>query len=486
MHNAVDSRATVSSAQQPTEVESFKQAGGGESTAAEPPAEFPQGRGFSSLAVLPDQGILVRPPVEPTSPDPVWLGTELRAISGLSASSNLDSPKSPGHASLGSRHITLSIPCGEATSSADLFGAPRTPKRRGKDMPPAIDVDAPCLYTSVDLRQWNRATSSPPTSGQPARIPGMGSECNPTSPSDSSAVEKQSVPKSPSNSSNTVQDPTKVQGLKSAVPRLQSIFMRSFTGHFDVDGDGSQLGTDFTRISKANLLSPASRQTVFSKEESTGDAMPSVRSPRSPGRPASVTAQSIASDRSSRRRGHSVLRQRYEYVFLDFDHVLTTVMLGVRCKNFEIPPVEHCTNKEFGGQARVDKIRELFEVWEKTGVYYCIVSNGRFNRIRTCLERVDLLRYVENKIYCVDTEGRSQGRMDKRDKIERILTTSTQTHTPSDVLFIDDSFANLCQAEDVCVVYQPEAGEYGNGLSLVELGHLVDNAKAELLERQPV
>lgn len=182
----------------------------------------------------------------------------------------------------------------------------------------------------------------------------------------------------------------------------------------------------------------------------------------------------------SMRRGHSMLRERYDYVFLDFDHVLTNVMLGIRSKNRHIPPVEGTTNKEFGGAARVEKLRELFELWQAIGVNFFVISKGRLNRIEKSLENVDLFKYLENKIYALDSNGVQQ-RKGKRDEIMRVL--GTNNYNRPDVLFIDDSLANLTLAEDVCMVYQPDSGEGGQGLSLTEICCLIDGAKATSVEQ---
>lgn len=215
--------------------------------------------------------------------------------------------------------------------------------------------------------------------------------------------------------------------------------------------------------------------------ESTG-LLPMISSPVA-ARPEVLRTISTKSFRSIGRadtEGYEVLQRPYHHVFLDFDHVLSNVLLGVRTKDSKTPPVEGITCKEFGGEARVRKIQELFELWQALGVHFCIISKGRYKRIRTCLERVDLLKYVKN-ILCGDTEGdmnQKNEKLDKREQISRVLSAASSNNSRSDVLFIDDSFANLCKLDDMCMVYQPDAGENGQGLSLEELDYMLENARA--------
>lgn len=197
---------------------------------------------------------------------------------------------------------------------------------------------------------------------------------------------------------------------------------------------------------------------------------PDANSP-SMNRPTSMTSA------RSRTSDAALLRKKYDYVFLDFDHVITSVMLGMRSKNTKVSSLECISIKEFGGEARVEKLRELFELWQSLGINFFVISKGRLNRIEACLERVNLLKYLENKIYAIDSNPcvSLKQKSNKRNKIMNVL--GSNPCSPHQVLFIDDCPANLTLAEDVCVVYQPESGEGGKGLSMDEICCLVNGAK---------
>lgn len=75
-----------------------------------------------------------------------------------------------------------------------------------------------------------------------------------------------------------------------------------------------------------------------------------------------------------------------------------------------------------------------------------------------------------SKIFASDTLHRPKG-LYKGDQIANLLSASCggECPPPDQILFLDDNMGNLELAEDVCCVYQPQAGPHGTGLNLIEL-----------------
>lgn len=157
-------------------------------------------------------------------------------------------------------------------------------------------------------------------------------------------------------------------------------------------------------------------------------------------------------------------------IAFDFDHTLSTVMLGRESCHFQ-KHIEAVSEAEFGGRERVQMLRQMFTLLCEHGVQFFIISNGFRHRIDVALRNVGLGEFFpESNLICQDSmEFRLHGYV----KGEVIRARMELHSVPANAaLFIDDCRRNLDGAAGVCMVFHPQSA--AEGLSRDEIQSIMD------------
>eukprot|EP00428_Durinskia_dybowskii_P031333 CAMPEP_0170251110 /NCGR_PEP_ID=MMETSP0116_2-20130129/25384_1 /TAXON_ID=400756 /ORGANISM="Durinskia baltica, Strain CSIRO CS-38" /LENGTH=185 /DNA_ID=CAMNT_0010502071 /DNA_START=125 /DNA_END=678 /DNA_ORIENTATION=- len=164
-------------------------------------------------------------------------------------------------------------------------------------------------------------------------------------------------------------------------------------------------------------------------------------------------------------------------VFFDFDSTLSMPQFIKRAGDYAVADrVELCMGLEddevfanFGGAARVGRIRETLERLRSHDVTLFIISLGVSRVIRHHLDVVGLGEFFASQLlFGQDSPRLARAGHKKAVLIQQLL----QEHSmePEDALFVDDSRTHiqLCRRLGACDVFQVE----GNGLTPKELDAL--------------
>eukprot|EP00931_Biecheleriopsis_adriatica_P068357 TRINITY_DN42321_c0_g1_i1.p1 TRINITY_DN42321_c0_g1~~TRINITY_DN42321_c0_g1_i1.p1 ORF type:complete len:155 (+),score=36.65 TRINITY_DN42321_c0_g1_i1:152-616(+) len=117
--------------------------------------------------------------------------------------------------------------------------------------------------------------------------------------------------------------------------------------------------------------------------------------------------------------------------------------------------------ENFGGSERVEKLRELLRALQAAGVKLYVISTGFKYLFGPLMQAVGLLEFFrdEDVFGQVEQVARTGGCV-KGQLIQQLKAECSWEN--SDVLFIDDSAANIEGAKDVCLTYHiPQPKEFG-------------------------